>query len=521
MRPKTRKYYKSSIKTFSAIVALFLFSCQTSSITQDNKKNTNKQIEKSYPIINKSSNFNNTLKIPEFISPISKPSFDPDIKNEKLVTLNTSEETPIKAVLEELARISGLDIDISPDVSGSVIINANKKPIREIINRISEVGDIRHRIKNNTIIFFKDYPYIKHYSANFIIDEDIWGSLEEGIKDILNKNEELKQPLPSSLNVISKTVSNNNPETNKDDKGVNKENQNPESSVFINKEAGIITIFANDKSHKMVSEYLVKVEERSSAQVLIEAKVIEVFLKEEYNSGIDWNILQKGSSATANNLSIDLANSLSAFSIQDIAASIAILKTFGETRTIQSPRVTTLHNQKAKLDFTDKLVYFEIKETAVAASGGGSEGTTATSKNSTVKEENVGVVLEITPSINAKDNTIKLKLNPSISILSDTVQDPINEANKIPIIQERKIETVMKIKSGSTLVMGGLMKDELIENSTGFPILSKIPVIKYFFKRDNENLRKTQTVIFIKATILENNSLNKEDNKLLHTSIDN
>ena len=508
MRSKTRKYYKSSIKTFSAIVTLFLFSCQNSSITQDNKKNINKQIEKSYPTINKSSNFNNTLKIPEFISPISKPSFDPDIKNEKLVTLNTSEETPIKAVLEELARISGLDIDISPDVSGSVIINANRKPIREIINRISEIGDIRHRIKNNTIIFFKDYPYIKHYSVNFIIDEDIWGSLEEGIKDILNKSEKLKQPLPSSLNVISKNAINN------------KQNQNPKSSVFINKEVGIITIFANDKSHKMVSEYLAKVEEKSSVQVLIEAKVIEVSLKEEYNSGIDWSILQKGS-ATTNNLSIDLASSLSAFSIQDIAASISILKTFGEARTIQSPRITTLNNQKAKLDFTDKLIYFEIKEDAVAASGGGGEGTTATAKNSTVKEENVGVVLEITPSINAKDKTIKLKLNPSISVRSDWAIDPINEKNKIPVIQERKVETVMKVKSGSTLVMGGLMKDELTENSTGFPILSKIPIVKYFFKRDNENLKKTQTVIFIKATILENNSLNREDNRLLHTSINN
>jgi type II secretory pathway component GspD/PulD (secretin) len=67
--------------------------------------------------------------------------------------------------------------------------------------------------------------------------------------------------------------------------------------------------------------------------------------------------------------------------------------------------------------------------------------------------------------------------------------------------------------------MGGLMKDSLEEDFTGFPILSRIPIISYFFRRDSDITKKIQTVIFIKATILDNESLNKDDNNFFNTTI--
>jgi type II secretory pathway component GspD/PulD (secretin) len=503
MRTEIKQDYKLNLKKFLniPILLLLLFSCQNY-LTPDNlkAKKSNSDEKTQLTTIN-SANSDNKSSMLEFISPISKPSFNPDIKNEKLITLNVSDETPIKDVLEELARISGLDIDIYPDVSGSVTINANKKPIREVIKRIAEAGNIRYRINNGTIVFYKDYPYIKHYTVNFILDEALWSSLEGGMKDILDKNKQLKDSLPSSLGVIDGTAE----ESSK---------SSPDSSIFVNKDVGIISIFANDKDQKAASDYLKKVEEQSSIQVLIEAKVVEVSLSEDYSSGIDWSILQEGESPDV--LSFNFVKSFSSFSIQDIAASISILKTFGEAKTIQSPRITTLNNQKARLDFTDKLVYFEVESTSVGAAGDSSNVTE--SVNSTKKEENVGIVLEITPSISAKDRTIKLKLSPSISVLSSYVADPANPGNNIPVIQERKIETVMKVRSGATLVMGGLMKDTVGETSKGFPILSKIPILNFFFKRDSETSKKVQTVIFIKATILDSQSLNREDNKILNTN---
>ena len=487
----------------SSILFLFLFSCTSITNYFDNN---NKQQANDKALTQ--------VQIPEFMSPISKPSFIADIENEKLVTLNTSEDTPIKSVLEELARISGLDIDISPNISGSVIINANNKPVSEVIERICEISNIRYKIKNNTIIFSKDSPYIKHYKVNFIIDEAIWGEVEKGIDQILStatRDVSVNSSLPSALDVV-------------DGENENQEDNKPEYSIFVNKIAGMITIFANDRMQELASSYLEEVEKQSSIQVLIEAKVVEVNLTEEYNSGIDWTFFQKGnvdteSNPVYNNIKLDLANSLSAFAIQDITAAIDILQTFGEAKTIQSPRVTTLNNQKAKLDFTSKLVYFEIESTAVSSTGDSDNVTS--SSNATKKEEDVGVVLEITPSIHLRNRTIKLKLNPSISIESGWVADPTNTENKIPVIQERSIETVMSLKSGSTLVMGGLMKDSINQNSTGFPILSKIPILNYFFKRDSENKTKVETVIFIKATILDTQHLDKKDQDFLNNAVVN
>ena len=162
---------------------------------------------------------------------------------------------------------------------------------------------------------------------------------------------------------------------------------------------------------------------------------------------------------------------------------------------------------------------FEIESTAVSSTGDSDNVTS--SSNATKKEEDVGVVLEITPSIHLRNRTIKLKLNPSISIESGWVADPTNTENKIPVIQERSIETVMSLKSGSTLVMGGLMKDSINQNSTGFPILSKIPILNYFFKRDSENKTKVETVIFIKATILDTQHLDKKDQDFLNNAVVN
>ena len=389
--------------------------------------------------------------------------------------------------------------------SGSSRLDPNR-PLTEVIDRICNLGNIRYEFKNGVLTFYNDYSFAKHYLVNYLAESSLWSDVQANLRNIL------------------KSVSKNN------------------TSITLNKSAGIVTVFANQKGQKAIKSYLDKVKRISSSQVLLEAKVVEVSLSDEYSAGIDWSILDSngngtkvlGSEAAS---TFDEGNPAAAvFSVAgssvfggDGKMTISALEKFGEVKAVSSPRISTLHNRKAKLDFIDKLIYFTISTDSTTDTSGSSGTVVSESVSAEMHEEPVGVELSITPSIDLKNNEITLEVNPKLSINSGEVaKDPSvgsdgeNLGNEIPIIQTREIKTFAKIKSGDTLVVGGLMKESVNNNETAVPFLSDIPFIGNLFKYVNKSTSMVETVIFIKATIVDSASgLNRFDqrfhNKFLKT----
>ena len=177
-------------------------------------------------------------------------------------------------------------------------------------------------------------------------------------------------------------------------------------------------------------------------------------------------------------------------------------KTFGVTRTLSSPRIHAINNQKASLNFGDKLVYFKIESNQSTITA--TTSTTTSNITTTKQEENVGVQLDITPSINVRTGQIVMSVKPQLSVHSSDVQDPaVTAANLVPVINTRTIDTIAKIKSGNVLVIGGLMKDTTTNSDSGVPFLQSIPVIGWFFKSVSKSTTLVETVIMIKATIIK------------------
>jgi len=289
------------------------------------------------------------------------------------------------------------------------------------------------------------------------------------------------------------------------------------SAISSNKSAGIISIFATDKEHTTITKYLADVERSASAQVLIEAKVVEVSLAETFKAGINWSSLGKQNNITASN-SIAVTSGITYTALElfgaDISATVSALETFGTTRTLSSPRIHAINNQKASLNFGDKLVYFKIDNNQNVTTTGTATANTQTI-TSTKQEENVGVQLDITPSINLKTGEIIMSVKPQLSIKRGTVVDPASPkgaANEVPVIQTRSIDTIAKIKSGSILVIGGLMKDTTTNTDGGIPFLQRIPILGWLFKSVSKDTTIVETVIFIKATIVSSGAtVNKLD----------
>lgn len=425
--------------------------------------------------------------IPNISKLISAPKA-PSIGSSKTISFSVTDQVPLKDVLIELGRVAQIDIDLDPSITGGIILNAKNRPFKEVVDRIASLGNLRYSYQNGVLHFERDTPYMKNYFVDYLIDGQLWSDVETNVNAILSSSSS----------------------------GTG-EDSGSASSISSNKSAGIISIFATDKEHATITKYLADVEKSASAQVLIEAKVVEVSLSETFKAGINWSSLGKQNNIKASN-SIAVTSGIAYTALElfgaDISATVNALETFGTTRTISSPRIHAINNQKASLNFADKLVYFKIDNNQDVTTTGTATANTQTI-TSTKQEENVGVQLDITPSINLKTGEIIMSVKPQLSIKSGTVVDPASPkgaANEVPVIQTRSIDTIAKIKSGSILVIGGLMKDTTTNTDSGIPFLQRIPILGWVFKSVSKDTTIIETVIFIKATIVSSGAtVNKLD----------
>jgi general secretion pathway protein D len=449
---------------------------------------------------------------------------------DRLISISVTDQVPLKDVLIELGRVAKVDTDIDSLISGGIIFSVRNRPLKEVLDRISALGSLRYTYSDDILHFERDSPFLKNYIVDYLPEgSNLWADVSSNISAIL--------------------------------KGESSDSEDKkESSISVNKSAGIISAFATTKQHEIIANYLSEVHKYSSAQVLIEAKVVEVTLKDLYKTGIDWtwtglhggttvssyngfkgSVPASGSGTTAvvavGGASVGGTTSTGVSGLKqflfggNLNMAISALEEFGTTRTLSSPRIHAINNQKATLNFTKKLVYFKVEivssasgaNTATAASGTG--GGTAvvvpnniitTTTTSTKLEENEGVEITIVPSINLKTNEVMLTVKPKISLKVDEAEDPANSLNVIPVMATRELNTVAKIKSGNILIIGGLMKESTKNTDNGIPFLKDIPILGYFFKSSIKDSEITETVVFIKATIIGSDSkIDKEDREFL------
>ncbi len=456
-----------------------------------------------------------TKSTPPNISRLLVAPPPPPMGNGNLISFSVTEDVPLKDTLIELGRVADIDIEIDPEISGGIILKITNKPLDVIVNRIADLASLKYTYSNNILRFEKDMPYTETYNVDFLIDNDVWGTIESALNEIVALN------APSNVGAeITSTIM---PQQSLQQLRTQQGRGSGLGSykIIINKPSSMITVYANEKTQKAVKSYIEHVKVNYASQVLIEAKVVEVILNDEYKVGIDWNFVNDtkggltmgysdGSYATSpGGISGNVTTAIFGGSL---TAAINALQTFGLTKTISSPRVHAMNNQKADLKFVSKLIYFSLEKDEETNNDTSSTTTTYTS---TKQEEDVGVTLTIVPSIDLKNNEITLKVVPELKVKVGEVEDPTNDKNKVPIIQSRSVETSLKVKSGNILVIGGLMSEETINTDTGIPFLSGIPGLGLLFKSTSRTTEIKETVIFIKATIIKpSGDIEKYDREL-------
>lgn len=297
------------------------------------------------------------------------------------------------------------------------------------------------------------------------------------------------------------------------------------STVIGNREGGVLYVRATARQHERVREFLDQVMSNVRRQVLIEATIAEVQLNNAFQRGIDWSRVRSGSSGvslqgfaapalptTAVDTSAFIISAANA--ARGFTATMRMLETFGDIKVLSSPKLSVLNNQIALLRVTRDIVYFTItpSSTPVTIAGGSNSNVTVQPPVQTTPNVAAeGFLMTVLPQISDAD-TIVLNVRPTIRRRVAFATDPnpvipTATPNLIPVFETRELDSVLRIQSGQIAVLGGLMQDQANQTEDTIPGLRDIPGLgDLLTQRRNQSL-KTELVIFLRATIVRDPSI--------------
>ena len=512
---------------------------------------------------------------------------EPKAIEDKTVSVNVTEEVPVIDVIMELARMSGTDIQVDPTIVGGVNLTLHDKPLRYVFNRLCGLTDIRYKEKYGIVVFERDVPYPKTYVLDFLdisrssnssialntsglttgssevenkvtgtgtssvetsSTDTFWDDVMANVKQIItttennhrfytNKALELQTKTNNTLEQKQSTKNDSTDERSKnkkeeDEKTSTDKNSSTSSSstddvIKLNKRAGMITVTAGEKAHRLIEKYFEQLKKKVTAQVLIEMRVFYFNLDKQYEAGIDWNNISFGpfsiSAGRATNNTSSISSSATGNTYanitfnKDISAVATLFESFGSTRTLSNPRINAVNNQPALMSFATNQVYFKVTaENNTLSTTTGS--ITATNINAEPQTMPIGVIMSVLPSIDIDKGIITLNIRPTISKTETSAKDPtrytvlneetqkaelISVENEIPIANVRELDTILKLKDGQTAVIGGFTERKQTAQEKGIPVLRALPLIGNLFTYKTDKVSTTETVILVKATIVD------------------
>ncbi|MBK9704453.1 MAG: type II secretion system secretin GspD [Betaproteobacteria bacterium] len=284
--------------------------------------------------------------------------------------------------------------------------------------------------------------------------------------------------------------------------------------VVADKDNNTILIVATQSEYSVIEAALKKLDV-PSRQVVIEVTIAQVALSDDLKYGVEWyftnGVKQAGGLFRAGTVPgnlFDVAASAAVAGIGPVVpgfsyllaglvpggvtAALTMLGTAGDTKVVANPHVAALDNQKATIKVGDRIPI--CQETYV----GSTTGATNNAVTTTSQYVDTGVLLQVTPHINA-GGLVQMEVQAEVSIPGATTR-----TCEAPPINTRSVQSILSVQSGQTMVMGGLISDRKILESNGLPLLSKIPVIGALFGTQSFKDERTELVLFITPRVVEN-----------------
>ena len=310
--------------------------------------------------------------------------------------------------------------------------------------------------------------------------------------------------------------------------------------VAMNVHSGVLVVRAFPAELAQVEDYLRASQIALERQVVIEAKIVEVALSDQFQAGINWaafgnanspdgrmrfsgGVLTPGSEISRSGVvsmnpvtgtaQVNLANAANAagsmfgmvLSSANFTAVLNLLEEQGQVHVLSSPRVATLNNQKAVLKVGSDDFFVTGIETNSSTNANGSQNV---SPKITLQPFFSGISLDVTPQIDDRQG-ITLHIHPMISKVSTVVQEidlgEVLGQFRLPLAssQVSEMDSVVKAQDGQMIVLGGLIRQGSSVTDTQLPGLGSVPVLGNLFKQKSRDAERRELVILLRPTVIQ------------------
>ncbi|KAB7622641.1 pilus (MSHA type) biogenesis protein MshL [Alkalilimnicola sp. S0819] len=448
---------------------------------------------------------------------------------------------------------------VHPSVSGEISLSLKNVTVPAVMSAVREVFGYEYKRSDNGYLVLPSEPQSRIYQLDYLNVQ------RSGLSQTRVSSGQVSERVDNQEGGSGTTRSRENQDASR----VETRNQadfwlelrdalqalvasDPQASVVITPQAGLLVVRANPAIQRQVAQYLDSLQDSVHRQVVLEAKILEVELNEGFQAGINWQALGRGGKDTSwtttqrggGNLNNAGNNSayqrsggsqtlplfgvdgngnpvgpdfstfggvfnLAVVDLGDFAALIELLQTQGDVQVLSSPRVSTVNNQKAVIKVGSDEFFVTDVESDTTSVGDNA----VVSPDITLTPFFSGIALDVTPQISEQD-VVTLHIRPSVTEVTELVKTitVAGQQQSLPLAFStiRESDSIVRARSGQMVVIGGLMQERQAENRGGTPFLSDIPLVGNLFRHTSTGSVKKELVILLKPLVVDDQAWERE-----------
>ncbi|MCS7280763.1 MAG: secretin and TonB N-terminal domain-containing protein [Desulfobacterota bacterium] len=417
-------------------------------------------------------------------------------------------EADVRDVLKAIGKQTNFNVVISPEVQGKITVDLKNVTLEKALEYILGPLNFAFKIEERTLYVSKPQIETKVYPVNYV------ALRKRGLSTLRGTTGTERTAKEEAIRIESETES----DIFKLLEANLREFLSPDGKLILNKEASLVIVMDYPRNQKNIALFLEALQASIQRQVMIEARIIEVELNEASKEGVNWAYINaKWNDIRMNAEQILVSPQTRYFNIPRVPedqlpappsqyfrfgiisgtkfeAFVDLLRTYGKVNIISNPRIATLNNQRAVIKVATEDVFFE--SSIVVTPGAPATATT------TPRYVTVGLVLDVIPQIDG-DGNITMNIHPVLTEkvgLAQSTQAGMTVT--APILAVREVDTLIRVKEGESVVIGGLIKDKTIDSETGLKGAMNLPLIGPIFKTKSKERVRTELVILLTPKIV-------------------
>ena len=431
---------------------------------------------------------------------------------DQVFSLTFSEPVSIREVLLLAVQDTGYSVVLDPDVEGTFTGELKNVTLKQALDAALRPLNLEYSIGDNILRVFKPKMETRVFNLNYVATRrsgshglsastGAAGSAPGGVSGaaaIAGGGAWQGGALGGGLggSQASVTGSDSTDFFSEVEKGI-QTLVSPDARYNVDRKAGLVQVSDYPDRLDKIGLYLDLVQLRVNRQVQIQAKVLEIDLNHEASAGINWSTVLRSAGSSVSLTQPSPRSAAGAFTlavdIRDFSGLLKALETQGSVNVLSSPRVAAMNNEPMLMRVGTQDVFFVTTSQVDAATGRILQTTVSP------QSINEGVVLNVTPQVSG-DGIITMSISPSVT--ERTGQATSRLGDTVPIIAARETDTLVRVREGETVVIGGLMQERVTRNRSKVPVLGDIPLLGGLFRRDSTSKRKSELVILLTPTIM-------------------